>query len=231
MENSVSRHFTFDIQWHPTCFNYLIIFEGKIMSFFRTCLIGLVLCSAPALWADTAPDAPVKDSIFVNIGGTTPFSPDSFTSNQTVGYNGGVGFGFGLSKLFQLVLDANADSFPLNNNGGAFNGDSGGNLRIGTFLANIRFRFLAEDNPVVPYLIGGMGAAHVEQDAITNGGAVISPASSSTNFAARLGLGIDIRLSNLSALFVESSGYGIAGSNGAANINYNSFRLGGKFNL
>jgi hypothetical protein len=202
------------------------------MNFLRIGLIGLVLCSAPALWADTAPDTPVKNSIFVNIGGTTPFSPSSFTSNQTVGYNGGIGFGFGLSPLFQLVLDANADSFPLNNNGGFFNGDSGGNLRIGTFLANIRFRFLAEDNPVVPYLIGGMGGARVTQDAITNaGGAVISPSSSSTNFAARLGIGIDIRLSGMAALFVESSGYGIAGSNGAANINYNSFRLGGKFNL
>jgi len=203
------------------------------MTFFRNCLMSaLVLLISQAVWADTAPDAPVRDSIFVNIGGTTPFDPSGFASNQTVGYNAGVGFGFGLSKLFQLVLDANADNFPLNNNGGAYNGDSGGNVRIGTFLANIRFRFLAEDNPVVPYLIAGMGAATVNQDAITNGGgAVVSPASTTTNFAGRLGIGMDIRLSEMTALFVESNGYGIASSNGSANIRYNSFRLGAKFNL
>lgn len=126
------------------------------MTFLRNSLMAaLVLFSAQILRADTAPDAPVKDSIYVNIGGTTPLSPAGFTSNQTVGYNGGVGFGFGLSKLFQLVFDANADNFPLNTSG-VFSGLSGGNTRIGTFLGNIRFRFLAEDNPVVPYLIGGM---------------------------------------------------------------------------
>jgi opacity protein-like surface antigen len=202
------------------------------MNYFRKGLIAaLVLCSASAVCADPAPDVQVRDSIFINVGATTPLNPGSFTTTQNVGYNGGLGYGFGLSKLFQLVIEADSDNFPLNNSLAPYNGASGGNIRIGTLLANARFRFLAEDNPVVPYVIGGMGAARVEQEAITSGGSVVSPTSSTANLALRLGIGIDIRLSGLTSLYVESSGYGIAGSNGASNINYNSFRLGGKFNL
>jgi len=188
----------------------------------------LVLSAAPALWADPAPDTVVRDSIFINIGATTPLNPVGFNTNQIPGYNGGLGYGFGLSPIFQLVIDANSDNFPLNS--AAFNGASGGNMRIGTLLANIRLRVLAQDNPVVPYLIAGMGAARVEQEAITNGGALISPASSTANFAGRFGIGIDIRISALAALYIESSAYGIV-TNNSGNTTYNSFRLGGKFNL
>ncbi len=189
----------------------------------------LIFYAAPSLWADSAPETAVRDSIFVNIGATTPLDPANFNSSQTPGYNGGLGYGFGLSPLFQLVIDANSDNFPLNR--AAYNGASGGNLRIGTLLANIRLRVLAQDNPVVPYLIFGLGAARVEQEAITNGGALISPATSTANFAGRFGIGIDIRISALAALYVESSGYGILTNNTPGNTTYNSFRLGGKFNL
>src|ERR1700678_527205 len=144
------------------------------MNIFKNGFIAaLVFCAASPLWADPAPDIQVSDSIYVNIGGTYALNPGGFNQAQTNGYNGGLGYGFGFYKLFQLLIDANSDNFPLNNNGGAFNGDSGGNIRIGTLLANIRFRFLAQDNPVVPYLIGGIGAARVEQAAIISGNTVV----------------------------------------------------------
>ena len=198
------------------------------MNFLRMGLItAFILFTIPVMAAD-APDAPVRDSFFVNIGGTTPVSPEGFTFSNTTGYNGGIGFGFGLSKLFQLVIDANADTFPLNN---PPVGITAGGLRVGTLLANIRFRLLAQDNPVVPYLIGGMGGAHVEVNAISDGAGIIDPAYSSNNFAARFGIGIDIRLSPLAALYIESNGYEIFENNSAENFIYNSFRLGGKFNL
>jgi hypothetical protein len=199
------------------------------MKRFKVSLIAaLVLWTASALWADPSPETVVRDSIFVNIGATTPLNPTGFNTTQTPGYNGGLGYGFGLSPLFQLVIDANSDNFPLNS--AAFNGASGGNLRIGTLLANIRLRVLAQDNPVVPYLIAGLGAARVEQEAITNGGTLISPASSTANFAGRFGIGVDIKLTAMAALYIESSGYGILTGN-SGNTTYNSFRLGGKFNL
>jgi opacity protein-like surface antigen len=204
------------------------------MNLLKGCLVAaLILFAAPALWAEESPDIQVRDSIFVNIGWTTPFDPGYYSTNQNPGYNGGVGYGFGLSKLFQLVIDANSDNFPLNYNSPTYSGQavSGGNIRIGTLLANVRFRFLAQDNPVVPYLIGGMGGARVEQEAITSGNTVIAPASSTGNFAARFGIGIDIRLSPMTDLFVESNTYGIASNGGSGNFDYNSFRFGGKFNL
>src|SRR5665213_1497629 len=175
------------------------------MIFLRPYLISvLILCLAQVVLADSAPDVPVKDSIYVNIGGTTPLSPSSFTMKQTSGYNVGIGYGFGLSKLFQLVIDVNADNFPSN-----ISNIIGGDMRVGTLLANIRFRVLAEDNPVVPYLIGGIGGAYVTESAFSYSGLVF-PATSSTNLALRLGFGIDIRLSQLTSLFVDLSSYGIA---------------------
>ena len=195
-------------------------------------LIALLLATR-IVWADEAPTTQVRDSIFVNIGGTTPLSPGSFVSNQNVGYNGGLGYGFGLSPLFQLVIDANSDNFPLNYGSASYNGlgINGGNMRVTTLLANLRFRLLSQDNPVVPYLIGGIGAARVAQAAITNGNTILAPATTTGNFAARLGIGIDIRLSSMASLYVETSDYAIAVNNGTGNIDFNSFRLGGKFNL
>jgi hypothetical protein len=214
--------------------NLLLPSRGKTMNLLKGCLIAaLMLFAAPALWAEESPDIQVRDSIFVNIGWTTPLDPNNYVMNQNPGYNGGLGYGFGLSKLFQLVLDLNSDNFPLNDNSPNYRNTvvTGGNTRIGTFLANIRFRFLAQDNPVVPYLIGGMGGARVEQEAITNGNTVLVASSSTGNFAARIGIGIDIRLSPMAALFVESNTYGITANNGSGSFDYNSFRFGGKFNL
>ncbi len=178
---------------------------------------------------DSASGDKLPDSIFVNIGGATPVNPASFTADQANGYNGGIGFGFGISRIFQLVIDANADTFPLNTS--QFPGIGGGAIRIGTLFANARLRFIAEDNPVVPYFIGGLGGATVTQDSFTLNGSTLISSTSNTNGALRVGLGIDIKLNKGFALFVEDNGIGISGSNGGSNISYNSFRLGGKFNL
>jgi opacity protein-like surface antigen len=154
-----------------------------------------------------------------------------------MGFNVGMGYGFRLSKLFQLVIDANADIFPLDSSSVAAFGLTGGNQFVGTLLANLRYRFLAQDNPVVPYLIGGIGPALVSQITLDNYGNLVNPGAPTLNFGFRLGIGMDIRLSELTSLFIEADYYLIAGPNSAPypngtwNIAYDSIRLGGKFNL
>jgi hypothetical protein len=83
------------------------------MNFFRTYLIGfLILGSASGLWAGSAPDAPAKDSLYVNVGYDTDATFSYYESTlYTTGYNVGIGYGFRLSKLFQLVIDVNTDIF------------------------------------------------------------------------------------------------------------------------
>ena len=185
------------------------------MNYFRIGFISVfVFCAASTLWADKSSDTPLKDSIFFNVGG-------SLNAINTQGVNFGVGFGFGLSALTQFVLDANLDNFP------TINGQQ--TQRTITLLPNIRFRFLAKDNPVVPYLIGGIGVAYGEQDALTYGGSVTYPATSSVNAVTRLGLGMDIRLDELTALYLEDNENILLG--GYGNWSYNSLRLGGKLNL
>lgn len=181
----------------------------------------------------SAAETTVQDSIYVNIGGSNPYNPKGFTTSHAFGYNGGVGFGLGLSRIFQLVFDANLDNFPLNTSALGLSGASGGGVHIATVLANARVRFIAENNPVVPYFIGGLGAAFTFQDEMTNSGTVIAASASNTYFALRLGIGLDFRLSDHSALFLETNGVGVFDGKAAGfdNTVYNSFRLGAKFNL
>ena len=189
------------------------------MNLFKTYLIGiLILCSAPALWADNAPDAPAKDSLYVNVGYNTNATYGYYASSQnTMGFNVGI--------------------FPLDSSSVAAFGLTGGNQFVGTLLANLRYRFLAQDNPVVPYLIGGIGPALVSQITLDNYGNLVNPGAPTLNFGFRLGIGMDIRLSELTSLFIEADYYLIAGPNSAPypngtwNIAYDSIRLGGKFNL
>jgi opacity protein-like surface antigen len=177
----------------------------------------------------SAAETKVENSIYINLGGSLPLSPASFTSGQSFGYNGGLGLGIGVSRTFQILLDANADNFPLNTSGSSV---SGGALRVFTFLANARLKFTPENNRVVPYGIAGVGASLVAQDSSVAGSTTF-PGSSNTYFVIRLGLGLEFKMSDYASLFVEPNGLLVfsANNSGAGNLLFNSFRLGGKFNL
>jgi hypothetical protein len=167
-----------------------------------------------------------EDSIYVNVGSARPSNPSGFSDNWNAGGNFGVGFGFGLSPAFQLVVDANGYNFPVNSS--RYLTVSGGEYRDGLLLVNGRLKFIAEDNPVVAYGILGIGVSTLTQDAMTSttsGGSAATPASSTTSLAGRLGVGIDIKLSGYTSLFLEFDGIG------NKTIDYGSGRLGGKFNL
>lgn len=194
-------------------------------------VIALLVLTLPAvpLRADeaSAPESQTQDSIYVNVGSARPTMPNGFSDNWMIGGNFGVGFGFGLSPVFQLVLDANGYNFPVNIS--QYQTVSGGEYRDGLLLVNGRLKFIPENNPVVPYGILGIGFSTLTEDALTgtdnSGHAVNTPASTNTSLAGRLGLGLDFKLSGYTAIFLEFDGVG------DKYVSYGSARLGGKFNL
>src|ERR1700722_17955833 len=109
---------------------------------------GLLFLGVQASFAgaDDKAYAGVKDSIYFGVGGSTPVAPSGFPDNWSTGPSGGFGFGFGLSDLFSLVLDANYSTFQINGTRSAFPGItfSGGPIHMGTLLGNIKFKFVAE---------------------------------------------------------------------------------------
>ncbi len=165
----------------------------------------------------------------MNLGVTMPFSPGNFTQSYNTGYNGGIGIGWGISRNFQLVLDANVDIFPFKFLDVTGTPVTGGRLLVGTLLANARLRFTNENNPFVPYFIGGLGPAYVNRDALESAYVFFThPASSSINFALRLGIGLDLKLNDSSSLFLESNVIGVPNTYEGSLI-HDSFRLGAKF--
>ena len=186
----------------------------------------------------SAAEVKKQNFIQVNLGGSLPMSPAGFTSRQNPGYNLGLGVGIGITKNFQVVLDANMDNFPLNSASSFFTGSSitGGASRYWTFLGNGRLRLIPENNPVIPYAIGGLGLGLLTQDDMTittSGTAMTNPGSSDSYLTGRIGLGLEFVLSDYASLLVEPDGIIVfSGDNkGGEDVLYGSFRIGGKFNL
>jgi opacity protein-like surface antigen len=197
-----------------------------------------LLFFAVSAYAQSAP-APIKDSFYFDLGGVTPIAPDGFQNNWSTGGSAGIGYGFGLSQLFSIVVDANFSNFPLQSTQAGFPGTtySGGGIHLFTLLVNGKLKFVAEDNPVIPYLIFGLGGQHFQSDDLTtsNGGAsTTSPGVTEGDFAFRLGIGIDIKLSPGTYLLVETNGVNARTSNQVSssdNMTYHMGRLGMKLDL
>jgi len=180
----------------------------------------------------------VENSLLINLGGSVPMSPSNFTSTQNVGYNLGLGFGIGITKQFQVILDANMDTYSLNSNSALYSGSTvtGGGTRYWTFLVNGRVRLTPENTQVIPYAIGGAGLGLVVEDDLTStsgGTATNFKGSQNAYFTGRVGLGLEFKLSTYASLFVEPDGYIVFSGNnsGSEDLLFGSFRLGTKFNL
>lgn len=183
----------------------------------------------------------IKNSFYFNIGGAVPVTPNGFVENWSKGGNLGIGYGIGVSKIFSIVVDATGSYFPVNQTNAnypsyiTFQGGIG-NL---TFLANAKIKFIGEDSPVIPYLIAGFGPSVYLVNTITatNANTGISetiPSKSETDFAFRLGLGIDIRLDSGIALFIETNGLATSSSQYLANnetVGFGLGKIGMKFDL
>jgi hypothetical protein len=170
----------------------------------------------------SAAELSAVNSIYVNGGLGFPVGPQNFAGNWSLGPQFGLGIGLGLSKMFQVVVDANIHLYASNasNNSGSFK-----DLLV---LVNGRLQFTPENNPVVPYGILGAGASCLFQDAPKAAGPTPSSIDINNNridWAARAGLGLDFKVSDYVSIFVE--GDGVA----TGYLGYGTVRLGGKFNL
>jgi opacity protein-like surface antigen len=209
------------------------------MKMFRYGLTAFALLFFTASAYAQSAMAPIKDSFYFDLGGVTPIAPNGFQDNWSTGGSLGVGYGFGVSPLFSIVADANFSNFPLQSTQAGFPGTtySGGGIHLFTLLVNGKLRFITEDNPVVPYLIFGLGGEHFQSDDLTtsNGGvSTTSPGITEGDFAFRLGIGIDIKLSPGTYLFVETNGVSATTSNQVSssnNMTYHLGRLGMKLDL
>ncbi len=194
----------------------------------------------------TAPSKPAASpipeheiSIYLNLGYANPAGPTTFSYTWAFGFSGGAGIGVGISRIFSVILDVNYNSFTVNQDNLNLIHQTavGGNISDTLLMLNVKTRFSPNDDPVVPYGILGLGAAFYHADPVTITGVDFLYLSTvpgiadlnTTNFAYRIGLGIDIGLSTQSAIFVEGSYTGT--STGSTGISYGMAHTGLKLNL
>ncbi len=168
-------------------------------------------------------------TLYVGVGISSPYDPSNFKSEFVPGYSAGGGVGLGLSKIFSLILDLQVNDFPLSNNDFPGKAVAGGQITDIVATLNAKFRFIPEDNPVVPYGVVGLGMGFYNEAPATV--TSLSPlstttysGSSSTDACFRLALGVDIKLQPGQYIFVESNG--ISTSTGFEDITYNILRAG-----
>jgi hypothetical protein len=177
-------------------------------------------------------------SLYFFGGGTT--TDASYETEVSPGYNGGIGLGVDLSKLFSLIFNVRYYSLPVNpdyykSNWGA--AVSGGGEQDLAFLINVKFKFLAQDNPVVPYVLFGTGMHLFNLEGLTttypNGGypfSLTSPADSGAGFALLAGIGMDIKLMSQTYLFIQGDWNGV-GNKEYQGYNFESFDMGLKYEI
>ncbi len=175
-------------------------------------------------------------SLYFDFGGTNPYSPADFQTSYNPSFTVGAGIGFGISRIFSLIVSADFNSFALNETSVPLGyGVTGGALSDALVMVSGKFRFIPEDNPVVPYGVVGLGVAfyNAQPVTVTEETYPFNVESStglvSSDFAFRLALGIDIKMQSGSYLFIESNGVGT--STGAENIVYDILKIGFKYDF
>ena len=181
------------------------------------------------------PTYPDRTKIFYcDAGLALPNSPSNFQTVLSPGYSIGGGVGLGLSKIFSLLLDVDVNNFTLNT--GAFPGyfASGGSVWDITGTINGKFRFIADDNFVVPYGIVGMGIGfyNAQPLSLSNFGfystSIRTAGLSTADYIFRLALGMDIKLKPGEYIFIEGDLTGT--STGLEDITYGILKMGVTFN-
>jgi hypothetical protein len=173
-----------------------------------------------------------ETSLYFNIGGSTSLEPT--ITQWGTGYSGGVGIGLGLSRIFSLVFDANYFYFPLDP---AFKGPGKDMFHL-IFLANGKFRFIPQDNPVIPYGTIGVGADYFDEaETKVNEPPYFNnfTVAGGNGFAlAILGaIGMDIRLDSSKAIFLQYGITAIASKYyaGLSGFDLVTFKMGLKLNF
>lgn len=167
---------------------------------------------SPAMAQPVLQTSEVYNSFYFNFSGVAPDSPEGFSTDWGAGGSLGVAYGFGLNKMTSIVFSAQYSTFPLTLTYPGLT-LSGGGIHTLMFLVNGKFILIGQGNPVAFYLIAGLGPSEFISDALTGTNnstgqtaTETTTAFSETDFALRLGIGIDIRLNNGIALYLESNG-------------------------
>jgi opacity protein-like surface antigen len=158
------------------------------------------------------PETKLHSSVYFNLAESSPYSPSDFSQNWVTGPSFGAGFGFDLTKQTSIVLSFQYSNFPLSlqEPGETV---SGGAFHSAMVLLNGKFTLVNVDNPVLLYIVGGIGGAEFSCDSlfVTDNATgqvyiVTATALSEIDFAFRLGLGIDIRVGPGVYVTLESNG-------------------------
>ncbi|HEY5039835.1 MAG TPA: outer membrane beta-barrel protein, partial [bacterium] len=158
--------------------------------------------------------AKARNSFYLQLGIASLVAPDNFLFGYSSGVQFEVGYGFGISPSFSILVDTQYCSFPMipsyypgiygPGNQTAY--VTGGGIQIISFLGNAKFNFVASNNPVVFYGIAGLGPEVFLEDAkYSTSVSATAPAYSEVDLALRLAIGIDIKLSPGLALAIENN--------------------------
>jgi hypothetical protein len=160
--------------------------------------------------AMATPDTKLHNSFYFNVGGATPYAPDDFTQSWGTGGSAGLAYGFALSKQSSIVLSFQYSTLTFDYlvPGVSWNG---GDIHTAMGLVNGKFILVNADNPVLLYLIAGIGGTAFTIDTLTGtniatGKTASQQGLSETDLAMRFGVGVDIRLDKGLYLTVESNG-------------------------
>lgn len=174
-----------------------------------------------------------ETSLYLNLGGTV--NADNYYSvpEWNPGFDGGVGLGVNASRLLSIILDAQFHYFPRNPNFKGTDGTltGGGDFSHFIVMPNLKFRFILDDNPVVPYALFGMGCDFYNVGALSETSPPPNSITSTTLpgsgavFTIRLVLGMDVRLDAKNTLFFQYGFHGmpLAGLGGLEYDGVNGF--------
>ena len=170
----------------------------------------LILAVLFAFAAHASAQAPTPFSVYAGGAFSLPQS-DAFKSAFKNGYHGFAGVGFKMSPMMQLIgkLEYHVFKFDFENNQ-SMDGYSGGTNKMLMFGADVKFSPKLPAAPVKPYLLGGLGVAHIKQSefdgpqslSLSVFNSYVSQAQ--TKLYYNLGAGIDLASSPTFGLFAQA---------------------------
>jgi hypothetical protein len=166
------------------------------------------------LVASTLSAADRSSVVFSVNGGVALPGNENFSTYWNSGYSFGLASDFLISRIVQFGFRTDFTGFPLNEDAvlnllnispGTGINLSGGEIYVLTVMGNLRFNLTPAEQPVQPYLFGGVGVSYeVARDLSANGQLAVG-GTDQTILAANGGGGFSFSLSPSSSLFIEGT--------------------------
>jgi opacity protein-like surface antigen len=153
-------------------------------------------------------------NLYAGGGLSLPMSPDGFKDGYKTGFHGYIGCGFNVMPTLQLMgkleyhtLSADWAGYTLAL--GVDEEADGGTYTPLMFGVDGRWSFGVPAMPARPYVLGGLGFAHLSISDIEYEGGSMS-FDSETKFYFNIGGGVDFKITPVSSLFVQARWINIA---------------------